>query len=699
MLNELLAIKRGLAAAGIQVAARHSDVKAVGKGDVLRVRLGVDGAIRTLEQITPEARALLWTLRDGQQNSFPYVKIDRPLLSVQDHATAWKDFKSIDQQRSELRQLAHDNEPDPDWMKAWPGQTLKRRVEKRLAQLEPLRASEALAVPAVFERFLAAVAKPEHFLTHLADLLLSYADQRDESWIEPTHNAFVKSLSIYFDVPEQEFDRGVGDPAQVALVSSTLASVSGGGRLGVCALSGAETSLHEGNFPQPNLPSLGQTYIFAKNDEIPAAHRYGRAADNAYLIGREIVTRLAGSIAKLTEDGGKGRTWSLIPSEKPKQSDLLLAFLPSDPALAMAAMLTDGDAAEEAHAALTKRVVKELDGSIERAFAQEQVQICIIRKVDPANRKTIYHRSPTAGEVHEAARRWREGCRNVPAYLTLPIPVPKEKRVRDATPPHVAPTSLATVTRALYASGGTRRVDVIGRPAAEAFSLFLEEGETRRRARDVLRILLARHGALLAGSAHARNKGIEHLKKFDPKSDLRPAAMRSITWIALLLHKLGRAKEDYMSESAFKLGQLLAVADVVHAGYCADLRGGDVPPTLLGNSVLTMAQANPIKALAVLCGRWKPYGAWAKRSAIVRERADQLVADQDRSKQDRGWAIRRAASQSMRVSEISTGLSGALPQRTDDRFRAELLLGYIAGLPKIEKPDADKQATSEGTSQ
>ena len=38
-----------------------------------------------------------------------------------------------------------------------------------------------------------------------------------------------------------------------------------------------------------------------------------------------------------------------------------------------------------------------------------------------------------------------------------------------------------------------------------------------------------------------------------------------------------------MNEAAFRLGQLLSVADVVHAGYCADVRQGQVPPALLGN--------------------------------------------------------------------------------------------------------------------
>jgi hypothetical protein len=390
--------------------------------------------------------------------------------------------------------------------------------------------------------------------------------------------------------------------------------------------------------------------------------------------------RLAAGVGFLTESAREFRTWRKIPSEKPRQDDLLLAFLPSDLDLPIAAVLTESEDVEEAYAALTKRVVKELDGRVEHDSAQEQVQVCILRKVDPANRKAIYHRNPTAGEVHEAAVRWRSGCRNVPSFLTLPVP--EGKKVRDAAPPHVAPTSLPSTTRIFYASGGIGRVDVIGRPAVEAFALFLGEGEVRRRSRDLLRVFLSRHGALLSGSAHALRRGFAHAKDFD-----RTAALKSITWIALLLHKLGRSKEVYMSEAAFKLGQLLAAADVVHAGYCADLRGGDVPPTLLGNSVLTMAQNNPTKALAVLCGRWKPYGAWTKRTAAARATADRLVATKDRAEQDRGWAIRRALSHAGRISDIAAGLSRALPERADEVFKSELLLGYIVGLPKIENPD------------
>jgi hypothetical protein len=162
MLNELLAIEHGLVAAGIQVAAPHPDVKEVGKADVLRVRLATDSGIQAVESIPPEARLQLWTLRDGQQNSFPYVKITRPILSVpldkawaEEHYKLWKTLTS-EARRTELRRLRQEHAPNVAWMKSWPGEALKKRIAERIVQLGPLREGDADAVPAAFERFLAA---------------------------------------------------------------------------------------------------------------------------------------------------------------------------------------------------------------------------------------------------------------------------------------------------------------------------------------------------------------------------------------------------------------------------------------------------------------------------------------------------------------------------------------------------------------
>jgi hypothetical protein len=149
-----------------------------------------------------------------------------------------------------------------------------------------------------------------------------------------------------------------------------------------------------------------------------------------------------------------------------------------------------------------------------------------------------------------------------------------------------------------------------------------------------------------------------------------------------------------MTEAGFKLGQLLAVADSIHVGYCADRRGGDVPPVLLGNSVLGMAQSSPTRALAVLSQRWKPYGAWAKVPG-TRVRAEEFRNSKDPKEVSRGWDIIRGISQASRAVELTRELHGHLPATINDAFRAELLLGYVAGLPRreIEDPREDSDNT------
>ena len=145
-----------------------------------------------------------------------------------------------------------------------------------------------------------------------------------------------------------------------------------------------------------------------------------------------------------------------------------------------------------------------------------------------------------------------------------------------------------------------------------------------------------------------------------------------------------------MNGAAFKLGQLLAAADVVHAGYCADVRGGQIPSSLLGNQVFSMAQTSPAKALAILCRRWKPYDGWVKKAARDVTRSGNLIASESKQEQQRGWDIRIALRHAREIGPLSSQLALALEDcRVNDIFRAELLLGYLAGLPKAELKDAD----------
>ncbi|MEN6452093.1 MAG: hypothetical protein ABFC96_16505 [Thermoguttaceae bacterium] len=264
------------------------------------------------------------------------------------------------------------------------------------------------------------------------------------------------------------------------------------------------------------------------------------------------------------------------------------------------------------------------------------------------------------------------------------------------SPPHVSPLGVIAFSKQLYIGGGRERQEVVGVSADEALRLFLDSvspraTSARRRVERVLRMVLARRSQLVAAAAHVQHtpdswdRRREAMKTFD-----RREALRTVTVLGVLLHKLGRAREDYMNDVAFKLGQLLATVDVVHAGYCADVRDGAVPPSLLGNQVFATAQSAPDKSLAMLCRRWKPYAAWVSKASRNRSRADGLIASKNKEEQQRGWDIKKALRHAREIQpladELASGLVGCTVNNT---FRAELLLGYIAGLGKTQRDETD----------
>jgi hypothetical protein len=104
-----------------------------------------------------------------------------------------------------------------------------------------------------------------------------------------------------------------------------------------------------------------------------------------------------------------------------------------------------------------------------------------------------------------------------------------------------------------------------------------------------------------------------------------------------------------------------------------------------------------VRALAVLQQRLKPYYAWmtSGRTGDLQNRATALKAEgekqNNKGKKAQAYAIWTSIEQYSRLRETSEQLSHSVRhfkgKRTDDLFKAELLLGYLAGFPKIEKAD------------
>lgn len=693
MLNDLLIIERGLSAHGVDVAGRHPDIKDMAKGGALRVRLAAGGRVTSVEMIQDAGGGAVWTLRDGQHNGFPGLKTAAGLLlldqdSLDAHNATWSGDKSPIARRRELQRLLTAHPTRVDQIATWPSMGHRRRIAERLASLQSL-ADDPLsaAVPAVFERFLAALEGAPSFLEQLLNVLSVYVGgDRGDDWNDPIRAALTGPVALAIDVEELEFQRDATDPRQAPAVSGVLSGASASLRSNdtiMCALGGDVVTPHAGNFPQPNLPGLGQTYLFSRNNDIPALARYGRTADASFPIGAERVQRLSGAAIALTREEMKDKTWRLMPADVGDKPDLLIVSL-ADPDLSPAEALTSDDEVSGLAALkeLASRVIAQSKGKLEHGQPEEDVTLLVLRSVDPANRKSIYHHSLSALEFWLAAQRWLAAVANTPPWMGFPFPEKGKAELVVRRPFYVAPLSIVLLSRILFAKGGElRRVNVAGVSAAEAFQLFLGRGDVPRLARRILALLIKRHGDLLSGLAEARKRGAGGLKTFDPKTDLRRDALRSATWIGVLLLCIDRPKEVYMWDAGFRLGQLLATADVVHVGYCMDVRKGSIPSALIGNALLGLASERPHAALQLLLKRWPPYAHWALSAKPVPRGGK----DEDRGK---AIAVNTALSHARRIAPIAAALCAQLQPmggKTSEAFQAELLLGYMAGLPPREK--------------
>jgi hypothetical protein len=732
MLNELVLIEAGARQAAIESVPLHRDVNPSPTRSlpILHVRLNAASEIASIRPLSPDVKA--WTLQDGQHNRFPFVQPKPPLWNVssehdEKRRVATNVRGSANERRDALLELAESATLNVGSATQSVSEGFLSRLHERRQQLDSLLSSEAAVVPVLLARFLEACNSADGPIRlwrsieeHLRRELLRTAEA---SWVNVAAALLVGRIDskqriwkcagvLLFDC---DADIPIHDGRLASAVSGALDerenAGSAGSKVGRCALTGGQGLLLSGSFPQCTLPVIGQTYLFSKNTDVPANDRYHRFSSDSMQVGRETVARIGSTLRALTSAERSGKTWRKIPAQASKENDLLLAFVAAAPDAPIASALADEDDlfAEDARTAAdtagesiaefekrTQRIIEAVHAKVGADFRHTPVLMAVLRKVDKGNRKVVYSGAPTVGELYDAANEWAQGERNVPPWFALPLFLKGERNPILGRPPHVAPLDVIAFSRQVFIRGGADRQEVAGVPASEAFALFLETRKPGRVGSRFLRLVLSRRTGLLARAACSLREPSGSSREFD-----RREALRTVTLVGVLLLKLGRTKENYMNDSAFKLGQLLAAADAVHAGYCADVRGGEVPPSLLGNQVFTMAQTAPATALAVLCRRWKPYAGWANKAARERN-TESLVNSKDKREERRGWDIRIALRQAREMAPLAealrSGLDSCVP---DDRFRAELLLGYVAGIPKSgsERREAqvDEDTAAENT--
>ncbi|WP_028586064.1 hypothetical protein [Desulfogranum mediterraneum] len=704
MLNELYSMYQGLEAIGEVPPTRHNDIQSPGMGTTFRVILNSDGRAKTIELLNREKIKDTWSIGNGNKNYFPAVKLSYPLFPDA-HAPyqRWKkDRNRFDAKayRQVIAELTAQYSVDHSGQKAWPG--YRPKIAERQKQLADLQGGAAHCVYELFSRYLHSETGLS-ILDDVANLLISYANSSvgkeglkkvcDGLFADGIYsNGRVKDnvkVTLLLDfMPRNDLNIGATSRDWVPYISDALSAHEKSSKkaVGNCSITGQLSQLVKNKFPSEKLNVVGSTILFAKNSGTsgPTVQRYGKSGTEAFLASEELCQELAATISKLTNDELQWKTWVKISTASGSSPSLLLAYCMDDISVNLTVAFSGHmDVVDDIqdYEKATARLLKLIKGK--SLSSDAVVTIAEVSVVDKANRKINYAKLTTVKKLEKAAHDWTNGLNNRPHFYFMVLIDGKRTGVSHWS---IAPQRVVDISRLKFIRDGSESTHVPGLSFAECMVLFLSSSKKEEifARRCIVRIIrqyqkIFQHVVL---AKHHSRLGKNAIVKANYKRNTQ--ALEGLCLLSVLLYKAGRLKEVFMKEGAFQLGQLCAAMDELHIGYCQSVRGGQVPNTLLGSQTYGVALHDPIKAMGLLATRLKPYESWAIKQLKTRKPG----GGDDKAIQSGIfaylWLKRQAA-------EFNAQLEN-LQKIPTDYYKAELMLGYLAGRP-FEGKKADPTKT------
>lgn len=299
MLNEGYALYKSLERCGIRLINRHPDIKEPGRKEGLIVGLDKNGRVDRIEYRKAEDVSKLWTTREGMQNSFPVLKLQRPLWKVEQDDPLRKKLVALKKDETEKRKLLNDQDSElnitsveTSW---W------QRILERVKILRPFfetTIQDYMALPQLMDRFLLTT-KIDDFAKELLSKLRQVQHEVPYTLFENIliGNKWHKKKQEYFaeiplilDVNNWEnYSIRVASPKLEDFASDCLFKMQDDLReqendktQGTSALSGEILLLEDDKFPSPKLPIIGNAYLFSVNDQTPCQTRYKKSKYRHY---------------------------------------------------------------------------------------------------------------------------------------------------------------------------------------------------------------------------------------------------------------------------------------------------------------------------------------------------------------------------------------------------------------------------------
>ncbi len=410
--------------------------------------------------------------------------------------------------------------------------------------------------------------------------------------------------------------------------------------------------------PKVKLPIIADVSLRAMNSESSCQYRYGTIDADSFPVGQESRKQAKGALEWLGAESREGETWGRADGK-----ELIFAYPSILPPVAVKLASCFGakkaDDTEDRFANAAQSVIKSLQG-ISKDLTKLELRVFSLKKMDKARTKVVFYRNYSAQRLVDAARDWEIGCSNIPSISFRTWGTEKGEIV-IVQPQVPFPLQIARCLNRVWKQDGTTECETPVIPNSQGIELLLDE-QPARIVPHLLSVLLRNSQGLFLSLGNMNHSGkVVSLKNYN---DIHKKLAPSI--LGLSLYKLGIRKEEYMSNAPFLVGRMLKLADELHALYCKEVRDNQMPPQLIGNTLMTAALDAPTQALAQLALRLKPYYGWAR-------------THQGNSGALAGYFIGLYGEVASQLAEL------ALPVRFNDAERAQVLLGYLSANPKKEK--------------
>lgn len=454
------------------------------------------------------------------------------------------------------------------------------------------------------------------------------------------------------------------------------------------------------NFPDINLPALGQIKAFSLNKNKPHQMRYGMISSAAFPAGRISRQHACDAILHLTQDENADMTWGRLIN--PKELLIVYPIHPPRAKVSFAKMLganvgkqLDESMSQKLFPVVAGDVFKLLGGD-ESVTLADNLELFILRKMDNARTKVSYTDEISVDLLRQAKDEWIEGAANLPVLDVFGWSEGKSVPMR-ITPQMEFPLKIYQLLTATWKREGTFIGNTNEFSAASGLQLMLSRLPADKLGRMMSALMTNAEAYFLKLCIDYKRYNVlknrqELVVRFRNESKERPSTRMEKAYylglIGLLLLKQGKRKDQYMLNIPFQLGRFLRVADELHRLYCQVERKRQYPPELCGSSMLIAMAESPVMAMDQLLRRVAPYVKWAKSP---REKIDLVEADE--TKKRKTWSVKNCLREWEQIVE-TLGIPSEWPKRFSPTERAELFLGFLAAFPKSEGSSEGGNAVS-----